>query len=834
MTFIACLTKLKDEGVIDAARAARFETLFGEIEKGFKQRFGDTPGAVLAGEETLKALEWDAVLRRRQAALQITAQMRAMAEIEKFDTKGDGVKAGKAVRGMMARYTDVPFANVESRAQAIEFEMQGRIADFIWQHRRDMLGKVRKPAQLEDIVRARHGEAVESADARAMSDAIGETFGELRNRFNALGGDIGHDAKFGLPHRWDAARVRAVPYETFRDTVLPELDLARMKDPKTGLAFTESGLEDALRAVYETIRTDGFDGLGEAMVGGSRKLADRRSDARFLQFRSADGWMEINRKFGSADPYAAIVDHISGMAKDIAMMERFGPNPDATVRWLGDQVERRLRQNGDRSANPLNMARTERESIDKLWAEVSGQQGVPMLGGPVRSAVVRGLHGTRDILTAAKLGKAAVSAFFGDMGNIKVIKSFNGLPATSELMGYLREFKPSSAADRALAAELEIGLQDAAHGMIGLNRYFGKSQSPAATKLIADGALRITALNRVTRAGQAHFQKTFLWALGKQSGTAFDALPERMRGAMERYGIEAKDWDAIRQAEQVQGEGDARKFVSPRKVRDISPEAAEKLTDMVLSERAAAVIESSARARAMLNWGSPGTFKGEASKSLLQFKTFTASMMMAHGERMMIDSRLGAMHGAMYAAKLFITLTAFGAAIVQMRQLTKGQDPRPMGSWEFWADAIVAGGGIGILGDVIGTYKDQDMADLGSIISGPMVGALTDVGKLTIGNGIRAVRGKETKVGRDLVELVRKNTPGSSTWYTGIAFQRLITDNMRSLADPDYRDAWRKMDRRAREQGTEFWWAPGQTAPERAPDLSNAMNAPQPQGATAP
>lgn len=467
MTFKSCLAKLKDEGVIDADRAARFGQLFDEIEAGFKKRFGDTPGAVLAGEETLKALEYDAALRRRQAALQITAQKNALLEVEKFDGKGDGAKAGKAVRGMMARYADVPFANVESRAQAIEFEMQGRIHEFIYQHRRNFRGNVRKPAQLEDIVRARHGEAVESADAKAMSDAIGEVYGELRNRFNALGGDIGFDAKFGLPHRWDAARVRAVPFETFRDTVLPELDLARMKDPKTGLDFTESGIDDALRAVYETIRTDGFDGLGEAAVGGSSKLANRRSDARFLQFKSADGWLVVNQRFGSSDPYAAMIDHISGMARDIAMMERFGPNPDATVKWLGDQVERRLRQNADPSANPLNQAKAERKSIDDLWSEVNGQNGAPVLGGPVRSTVVKGIHAARDIATGAKLGKAAISAWWGDMGNIKVIKHFNGLPVTSDLVGYLREFKPSNAADRALAAELEIGLSDAAHGMVG-------------------------------------------------------------------------------------------------------------------------------------------------------------------------------------------------------------------------------------------------------------------------------------------------------------------------------------------------------------------------------
>lgn len=827
MTFRSCLAKLKDEGVIDAARAERFGALFDEIESGFKKRFGDTPAAVLAGEETLKALDYDVALRRRQAALQITAQKKALGEVEKFDSKGDGSKAVRAVRGMIARYVDVPFANVESRGQAIEFEMQGRIAEFIHQHQRDWRGRVRNPVELDDIVRARHGEKVDNPQAQAMSDAIGGVFDELRMRFNALGGDIGHDAKFGLPHRWDAARVRADSFEAFRDNVLPELDLGRMADPKTGLAFTERGIDDALRAVYETIRTDGFDGLGEASVGGSRKLADRRSDARFLQFRNADGWKAVNDKYGSADPFSAIVDHVSGMARDIAMMERFGPNPDATVKWLGHQASLRLGQGPDKSPHALNRAKAAPKAIDELWAEVSGQNSVPVLGGPIHSGSIRGLHAARDLVTSAKLGKAAISAWWGDMGNIKVIKAFNGLPHSSELMGYIREMKPSSAADRALAAELELGMQDAAHGLIGLNRYFGQSQAPATTKLIADRALRITGLNRVTRAGQAHFSKTFMWALGRESGKAFDAVPERLRGAMERYGIDAKDWDAMRAAPLVDGASwDSRKFMSPRKVREINPAAAEKLTDLVLSERAAAVIESSARGRSLLNFGNPGTFKGEASRSLLQFKSFTASMMMVQGERIMADARLGPMYGAMYAARLFITMTVFGAAIVQTRQISKGEDPRPMDGWEFWADAMVAGGGIGIIGDVIGTYKQGDMADLGDIASGPLVGAVSDVGKLVVGNGFKAARGKETKVGRDLVELLRKNTPGSSTWYAGIAFQRLIIDNLRSLADPDYRDAWRKMDRRAREQGTGFWWGPGDVSPERAPDFANAFEQP--------
>jgi hypothetical protein len=35
------------------------------------------------------------------------------------------------------------------------------------------------------------------------------------------------------------------------------------------------------------------------------------------------------------------------------------------------------------------------------------------------------------------------------------------------------------------------------------------------------------------------------------------------------------------------------------------------------------------------------------------------------------------------------------------------------------------------------------------------------------------------------------------------------------------------MERRAEEQGTEFWWAPGESTPERAPQLDPVFSADQ-------
>jgi hypothetical protein len=76
--------------------------------------------------------------------------------------------------------------------------------------------------------------------------------------------------------------------------------------------------------------------------------------------------------------------------------------------------------------------------------------------------------------------------------------------------------------------------------------------------------------------------------------------------------------------------------------------------------------------------------------------------------------------------------------------------------------------------------------------------------------------------GRDVVKLLKQEAPGSSLWYTRLAFERLVADQLQEAIDPGYRKSWRDMKRKAREKGQEFWWEPGETSPERAPKLAGS------------
>ena len=65
--------------------------------------------------------------------------------------------------------------------------------------------------------------------------------------------------------------------------------------------------------------------------------------------------------------------------------------------------------------------------------------------------------------------------------------------------------------------------------------------------------------------------------------------------------------------------------------------------------------------------------------------------------------------------------------------------------------------------------------------------------------------------------------PGNNLWYARLAFDRLLADQLQQAVDPDYAKSWKRLDQYAADQGTDYWWSAGDTAPERAPDFANAL-----------
>ncbi len=134
--------------------------------------------------------------------------------------------------------------------------------------------------------------------------------------------------------------------------------------------------------------------------------------------------------------------------------------------------------------------------------------------------------------------------------------------------------------------------------------------------------------------------------------------------------------------------------------------------------------------------------------------------------------------GASYAGAMAIGLTIGGAIAIQIRGMLDGKDPEDMGpeNRSFWLRALFTGGGLGLLGDFVNANQNRFGQGITDMIVGPAAAMVSDFGKLTLGNGMEALRGEETNAGREAVQFAGRYTPLLSSWWaTRAAYRRCVS-----------------------------------------------------------
>lgn len=810
MSLDRCFVELELNGKIDAPRSKEARELYEELKRFYRGAHGEEAAAALASKETVRRLEAAAAHKKRNLIRQAQAQAGAVKKIREYqgaDPNGPLDPKGAVAlfdRDARAGHND----NVEARRLAVKGRVHSMMDELLYNFRSTITGKLRNRAELEDVVRElfKRGSSG-SESARELAEAWSKGAEYLRSRFNEAGGQIGKLENWGLPQAHDSRAVKAAGFTEWRSFIEPRLDRGRMIDSRTGQPFTDEALEVALRDVFETIRTDGWSKIKPGSAGG-KMLANQKAEHRFLHFRDADAWLEYNRTYGSDDPMSAMMGHVEGMSRDIALMEILGPNPAATVRWLKDTIQKDAAKIGDDNGRAESRAFAGAQQIQRLYDEITGS-----LRRPENDKIALGFSAYRSIQTAAKLGAATLSAIT-DLSFGLITRKFNGLPARGMLTNYLKQLNPASAADRKFAVRAGLIAEEWAHLTASQYRFLGEELTGEWARRLANGVLKVSGLNAWTQAGRWAFGMEFLGHLTDQMGKRFDELDPALRRVMQRNAIGADAWEVIRKAELEQHKG--ADWLMPQNVPDRA--IGDRLLQMIQSETDYAVPVADLRTRAMFNSFAPrGTIIGEIARSALQFKAFPISIMMTHGRRMIDQPGWSA---AKYAAGMMGSMTIMGALALQLKELSKGKDPRPMDgdrAAEFWGAAILQGGGLGIFGDFLGASENRFGGGFAGTLAGPGVQSAQNVANLTLGNAYKAARGDDTHVGRDFVKLLKQETPGGSLWYGRLALERVLIDTLQEQIDPDYRKSFRRIEQRAHDQGQEFWWEPGDLAPDRAP-----------------
>jgi uncharacterized protein YoaH (UPF0181 family) len=811
-----CVADAVAAGRISEAMAARVNA---RVEELMGKGLSEAEAMRKAAEEITRAAE----TKQRQTALRILAAAR---NVELAEAHPEGFAAG--VRALLARDLSgkAEYSNVEARARAIRGLAHAGLVDVLDRFRSKMLGLMRDEEGLAGFVRALYGEAPKDPALRALAEAWGRVTDGLVERFNAAGGALPRREDWRLPQAWDRDKVAAAGREAFIRWMEDQHAAGRLsiRDPDTGREVNALRRAEILANAYERIRTEGLVDITPGAARGLGALANRRAEMRAFQWTSAEAWLEANERFGvgNRNLYDLLNGHIDGMARDIAMLEVLGPNPDWMVRYLRDEAARRLADRPDR-------ARAEAWRIESTWAHVSG-----LASTPVNEWAAGFFRELRGWLTASRLGSALLSSV-SDFATMRQVAAWNGLPAVGWMRDYLRLLNPANAEDRRIAVRAGLLAEAWAQRAAGAMRNQADVIGTGLGSRVADFVLRAQGLTAHTQAARWAIGMEFLGALADRAGREFAALEEPLRRAMQRHGIGPAEWDLLR-THGVQDLGGWR-VISPEAVARAGNEpadqaaararleAATRLLEFVQTEARFAVPEPGAAERAlMLGQTRPGTFIGEFVRSALQFKSFPVTVMLMHIGRGLNQE---GMHGkAAYLASFAIATTLMGALAMQLKDIAKGRDPRNMEDHRFWLAAAAQGGGAGILGDFLFTTVNRaDQSLVMNMLGGPMGGLVDDLGRIA-GLNIQALddERKERALGADLARFVRLNTPGTTLWYARLAMDRLLWDRLQWWADPQAGRRFRDAERRAlRDYEQEFWWAPGEAAPRRAPSAAAAM-----------
>jgi hypothetical protein len=817
MSFADCLQRALDDGLTDADRAQATQDAWREQSDRYALFMNRRTAEERAYQDIRDAFRHSSAIKRRSRLADLEVMRR---NVEEVTASTD--KVGAIRRPIERREgADDQLDSVRFEQDALVQLFQGMMARFFTDVHRDLIGRVKKRATLRNVARELHGEAAGDAVARDMADSIRKTFEHMRVMFNDAGGHISKLDDWGLPHRHNARAIEAAGIDTWLRETSPRMNWERIENYATGRAMSEASeeaRETFLRDVYRSIITqdapDHEPRYGPAMGGGKR--GDANSQRRILHFRSADDWMAYNERFGDGDIFGAISGHIHRMARDIALVRRFGTAPRAGLEHRIQVALHQAKEAGDAKAiREINESLTLSRA---MMSQVSGEAATP-----VREYWANFFSGVRQVTTSAYLG-SAILASGGDWAAMRLAARSMGMNRNNVLSRHIKLMASSN--EREIAAQLGYIADTLTSAGNTMARLLAEVPANEFLERVTSFVMRAQGLSFWTDMGRTAFRMEFSALFARNAGRRLADVDDELREVLTARGVTEADWAAFSDPRFLFTAPNGARFLSPNHwihATDLAPDQARRIAlrmSSIIEEQVEFAIPSmSVMGRAAIQGEArPGTLPGELALSGLSFKSFAMSIWINQSRRVMAQPT--SWDRASYLAELIGTFTMMGAVSVQLKELAKGNDPRPMDSFGFWGAAFIQGGAGGVVADLFST-SDSRVGGLASYFAGPVVGLGGQAMNLTVGNALEAIRGEDTNAGRELSRFVSRNTPvASSLWQIRTAVDRMVFDNLQRFLDPE---AERSMRTQAQNQMREFgnaqWWGNGDMAPSRAPDF---------------
>jgi hypothetical protein len=573
--------------------------------------------------------------------------------------------------------------------------------------------------------------------------------------------------------------------------------------------------EEVLGKVFDTIASFGDANIQPGIL--NQRLTERLAAQRFLYYKDADSWIEMNKLYGEGNLFEQTVGMIEGMSRTIALMEKFGPNPSASVNFMLKAAKNKA---ASQSLTPgLNTRKkTPSAKVDKAVSDFIEQYKFLSRNLPNSDESRLATYGgnTRTFVS----GTLLTGAYLANLGDFSIMKHtalMNNLPITGHTRTYLKLFVPSKA-NRQMAIRAGLAMESATQMAGALQRVVGPLEGGAWTKRAADVVFRSSLLTPHNQAAKWTAGIEMMGLFADLRNARFADLP--MAEQLSARGISEADWDMFR-ALPVHDEAG---FHLLRPIDLFAKggkdaRVAERFMDYIFDIQRFMVPSAGARELSTLgHTADPRTWRGQLWKSASMFMAFSATIMMRHIGKGLREASLGGK--VKYLSSLILMLTAGGAFVTQAKELAKGRDPLDMTTGTFWLRAALNGGSFGIAGDaILGQGSLTDLAAGGNVKFLQDMKELGKAGEKFIEQSLSGEK-IDPDLRRKLVQTFGRYGPW--IWQMRLLMERTVFDEMLRQADPQAYKRLRQLEqRREKELGQKPWWGVGQDP--RAPDFGAAI-----------
>lgn len=635
------------------------------------------------------------------------------------------------------------------------------------------------------------------------AEQIAKAFEGFRVSMNRAGLDIGKLEGGYLPQRHDKAKILTGGFESFRDSLMKNLDLEK--------SFGDvDDYEPILRRVYDNIigNKDEF----EAIPRRRGKTGSSLEKERVLFFRDAESWVDYSTNFGNGNAWESAMSYLDTNIRKLAVMEHLGPRPEDT---LGALVS---------SLKTTDKAMLEFKSGNSPQA-ISSRQGPigtylkTALGEDLRPdniSAAKVFSTARGFQSLSRLGGATISALADLPLAISRLKTHHGqniFQATFNTVGDF--FRTIPKTEKAELGYMIDAICEGLHADM-VSRFDTEAPVGNMIRRLQNSFFKVNMLTQWTDNMKKGFYHGMAANVGYHRGSSLDALPLRFRETLKLYGLDGR-WDLIRN-HMIRQVGD-KHFVIPEMAREVPGLDAAGRTKLetdvagyLFNEVQHAVITPDDSVRAYLHQGTnPGTVSGELLRSITQFKSFPLLFMTKVAAPIWKSrkvSGIGTTGMLADAAFVFMSTTLFGGVAMEVKRLTKGKKPLSTGKNPDWpaitTAAILQGGGLGIFGDFFLADTSRFGGTALETAAGPLAGTVAE--GINIVNKTRAsVTGDDKSTAADYFKFAKDNTPFANLWYAQLALNTAILWDVEERLKPG---TMARRERQAKKRGEEYWLSP--------------------------